>query len=476
MTTDLAGIRPVILCGGTGKRLWPMSRRSMPKQFARLSGDATLLQATHGRMARAGCRPPLCMTSEDYRFLVAEQMAEAGSTDHQIVIEPEARNTAAAICAAAVLLQDEDPDAVLLIAPADHLIADEAAFVRAIDAGARAAREGALVTLGIRPDRPDTGFGYIETAAGDLAPDKAVPFERFVEKPDPDAAQAMVESGRFHWNSGLFLFTIPTVLEAFAAHAPRTLAAVRRSVEERHSDLGFVRLSDAYDEAEDISIDHAIFEHDAGQMVPVAMGWNDLGNWQTVWQETQAGPGDMSLTGSVTDIDCQSSILRSESEGVHVVGIGLKDIAVVATRDAVLVADLDKAQDVGTAVEKLRAAKIPQADSFRQTHRPWGHYETLALGPRFQVKSIVVNPGGQLSLQSHVHRAEHWVVVEGTATVTIGEEVVLVSENQSVYIPLGTVHRLANAGKLPLRLIEVQTGAYLGEDDIVRYDDIYDRP
>ncbi|MBD3679859.1 MAG: mannose-1-phosphate guanylyltransferase/mannose-6-phosphate isomerase [Rhodobacteraceae bacterium] len=468
-------IRPVILCGGSGKRLWPVSRKSMPKQFARLTGEESLLQTTVRRMEDIGCAAPVLMTANDYRFTVGEQMDEIGSRGHKIVIEPVSRNTAPAICAAAEIIAQDDPDALILVAPSDHLIRDTMSFGRALAAGAERARGGEIVTFGIRPTGPETGFGYIELADPEAPDEEAQTYVQFTEKPDQETAERMVASGSYVWNAGIFLFSVRTIRAAFARHAPKLRSAVKTAVRDGKHDLDFFRLANSFVDAPDISIDYAIMEHEIGSVVPVSAGWNDLGSWRSVWQESDRDGDGVGLTGAATALHCKDTLLRSDDDSVQVVGIGLRNIAAVATRDAVLITDLDATQDVGEAVTALKLARAPQAEEFPRHHRPWGYYETLALGSRYQVKSIVVKPGGKLSLQSHVHRAEHWVVVEGTATVTIGSEEKLVGENQSVYIPLGEVHRLANPGKFPLRLIEVQTGGYLGEDDIVRYEDIYER-
>ncbi|MEM9371917.1 MAG: mannose-1-phosphate guanylyltransferase/mannose-6-phosphate isomerase, partial [Pseudomonadota bacterium] len=348
------------------------------------------------------------------------------------------------------------------------------AFHAAVEAGAGAAREGALVTFGITPDRPETGYGYIELEARPEA--GAQPFVKFVEKPDEMRAVEMLASGRYLWNSGMFLFAVRDILAAFADHAPDVLAAMRTAVAAGARDLDFFRPgSDAYLSANDISIDYAIMERVAGQVVPVDCGWNDLGSWKTVWQEGAPDEDGMVAGPGTVAIDCKQTLLRSDEPGVRVVGLGLENVIAVATRDAVLVADMDHAQDVRKAVDALKVEGASQATEFPRCYRPWGWYETLALGGRFQVKQIMVKPGGQLSLQSHVHRSEHWVVVSGTAKVTVDDDVKLMTENESVYIPLGAIHRLENPGKVDLHLIEVQSGPYLGEDDIVRYEDVYAR-
>ncbi len=472
---SLPKINPVILCGGSGKRLWPASRKSMPKQFAPLSGDRSLLQATSLRIEEITCAAPLLVTTDNYRFIVDEQMEKIGSKGHRIVIEPESRNTGPAVCAAAEIFHAEDPDALILICPADHVVEDAMSLAEAVANGIPNARKGEIVTFGIRPDRPETGYGYIEISDGAGADGVPQPFVQFIEKPDGKSAEEMLAAGRYVWNAGIFLASARTLRGAFHKHAPQILAAVTRSLRTSRSDLNFLRLGEGYKDAPDLSIDYAIMEHETGTVVPVSAGWTDLGSWRAVWETSQQDGEGVALRGSCIALDCRETLLESTDDNIQVVGIGLRNIAAVATRDAVLIADLDSTQSVSDAVQELKRRDVPQAESFRKEFRPWGHYETLALGPRYQVKSIVVRPGGQLSLQSHVHRAEHWIVVEGTANVTIGREEMLVGENQSVYIPLAEVHRLSNPGKVDLRLIEVQTGTYLMEDDIVRYEDVYDR-
>ncbi|GHA48634.1 mannose-1-phosphate guanylyltransferase/mannose-6-phosphate isomerase [Amylibacter ulvae] len=467
---------PVILCGGSGTRLWPMSRKSYPKQFVSMFGKESLLQSTVRRFAGAGFEPPLMLSNNAFRFLVGDQLAQLDAGPSKIVIEPSMRNTAPAIAAAAVILAKQDPDALILVAPSDHVIEDEAAFQTAVNVAADAAAKGAFVTFGIRPTRPETGFGYIEL---DAAPDgnvpTALPFEKFVEKPDEKAAEKMVASGRYLWNSGMFMFSANAVLAAFEKHAPAVLDVVKLAVKNGAEDLDFFRMSPDYDRADNISFDYAIMENVSGVTVPLDSGWNDLGSWKTVWQEADKDDDGVALGDTATAIDCENTLLQSRGDQVQIVGIGLKNIVAIAMRDAVLVADMDQVQSVKQAVEHLKSINAPQAEEFPKCHRPWGWYETLALGDRFQVKNIMVKPGAQLSLQSHVHRSEHWVVVAGTANVTVDDRVDLLTENQSVYIPLGAVHRLENPGKVDLHLIEVQTGSYLGEDDIIRYEDIYAR-
>ena len=470
-------IFPVLLCGGSGTRLWPVSRKSFPKQFVPLAGEGTLFQAAALRMRGAPeVAAPLVITNSDFRFIVAEQLAAAGIAPSAILIEPSARNTGPAILAAALHVAAEAPEAMLLVMPTDHSIPDAAAFRAAVAAGVPRAAAGKIVTFGIRPDRPETGYGWIEVE-GTPVEGEAQPVARFVEKPAPDRAAAMLAEGRYLWNEGIFLASAATLIQAFPEHAGDLVGPVSDAVAGARKDLGFLRLAEGpWAGSRDISVDFAVMEKASNiEVVPLGAAWSDLGDWNAVWREHGGASAGTVAQGEVTAIDCEGSLLRSEVEGQHVVGIGLTDLVVVAMPDAVLVADRSRSQDVKTAVAQMKAQAVRQAEVFPRDHRPWGWFETLALADRFQVKRIVVKPGAALSLQSHIHRAEHWIVVSGTAQVTVGEEVKLLSENQSVYVPLGAIHRLANPGKVPVVLIEVQTGAYLGEDDIIRYEDIYAR-
>lgn len=477
MTTNFEGpVVPVVLCGGSGTRLWPLSRKAYPKQFTQLIGEESLFQVSARRLRGPGYAPPMVITGSDYRFIATEQLVATGETGGTVLIEPEGRNTAPAILAAALVLAARAPGALMLVAPSDHVIPDTDAFQAAIAEGVPAARSGQLVTFGIRPTAPETGYGYLELSAPTDGTGP-VPLTRFVEKPDATAAAQMVAAGNYLWNAGIFLFSVEAILAAFEAHAPDLMGPVGAAVAGIAPDLTFQRLAaEHWSEARDISIDYAVMEKAANiSVVPFDGHWSDLGGWDAVWKEM--GPDDrgVSLGGDAQAIDCDDTLLRSETEGLEVVGLGLKDIMVVATGDAVLVADKGRAQDVKQAITVLKAKGSKQAVAFPRDYRPWGWYETLALSDRFQVKRIVVKPGAALSLQSHVHRSEHWIVVAGTAKVTVDDMVRLVTENQSVYIPLGAVHRMENPGKLPMVLIEVQTGSYLGEDDIIRYEDVYAR-
>ena len=471
-------ITPVLLAGGSGTRLWPLSRASYPKQFARLLGDQTLFQASATRLAGPGFAAPVVVAADPFRFIVTEQLGQAGVVPDAVLIEPDGRDTGPAVLAAALHVAARDPDALMLIAPSDHAIPDDAAFRACLAAARDAARAGQIVTFGITPDRAETGYGYLELSdipatGSDPAP---VPLLRFVEKPDATTAAQMLADGRYLWNAGLFLFRADTILAAFKAHAPEMHSAVTAACDAATRDLGFIRLDPAaWAGTPSLSVDYAVMEKASDMaVVPFDGGWSDLGDWAAVWRETATEDG-MALSGPATALDCADSLLRSENPGQAIVGLGLRDMIAVAMPDAVLVAPRARAQEVKAAVSHLRHKGMPQADAFPKDHRPWGWFESLATGPRFQVKRIVVHPGAALSLQSHHHRAEHWIVVEGTARVTVDDTVSLISENQSVYIPLGARHRLENPGKLPIVLIEVQTGGYLGEDDITRFEDLYAR-
>ena len=472
-------IHPVLLCGGSGTRLWPLSRKSHPKQFVKLMGEQSLFQSSALRLSGIGFGTPVVVTGSDFRFMVVEQLAAVELAPRDILIEPLARNTAAAICAAAVALEAKIGDGLMLVAPSDHVIPDADRFRATVLSAAPAALDGQIVTFGIRPDRAETGYGWLELTtkpSDDFAP-VAQPLSSFVEKPNAEVAEVLLEGGMHLWNAGIFLFSTATILQAFEKYAPEMLSSVRDAFDLAEADLGFTRLAaKPWSRLEDISIDYAVMERASNlSVVPYGGTWSDLGDWQAIWREGEADEAGVVTSGPSTVLNCKNTLLQATSEAQELIAMGLEDIIAVAMPDAVLVAHKDHAQDVKIAVNKLKEKGAAQAETLPRDHRPWGWYESIALGPRFQVKRIVVNPGGILSLQSHNHRSEHWVVVEGTAKVTIGDEVKIVTENQSVYIPLGAVHRMENPGKLPLTLIEVQTGSYFGEDDIIRYEDIYSR-
>ncbi len=471
-------IHPVILCGGSGTRLWPVSRKSYPKQFTKLLGDESLFQAAVKRTTGDGFAAPVVVTGSDFRFVVIEQMAAVQLSPHSVLIEPEGRNTAPAILSAALTLAKTDPDALMLVAPSDHLICDDAAFRDTIHRAITTAQNGQIVTFGITPDRPETGYGWLELKTAEMAQtDVPVSLSSFVEKPDAKTAERLFHEGRYLWNAGIFLFTAQVFIDAFKLHNLAMLAQTQTAVDNATLDLSFTRLDpEAWSQLEDISIDYAVMEKaDNLSVLPYTGAWSDLGDWNAIWREGAPDENDTVLQGPATAIECNNVLLRSESESQHIVGIGLENLIAIAMPDAVLVADKTRSQDVGKAVNLLRKQTITQADTLPRDYRPWGWYESLIVRDRFQVKRIHVAPGASLSLQSHHHRSEHWIVVEGTARVTVDDDVTLLTENQSVYIPLGAVHRMENPGKIPMVLIEVQTGRYLGEDDIIRYEDVYAR-
>jgi mannose-1-phosphate guanylyltransferase/mannose-6-phosphate isomerase len=468
-------IVPVILSGGSGTRLWPVSRESFPKQLWPLISDHTLLQETALRARGERFAPPVIVCNQEHRFLIAEQLRAAGIPGPRILLEPVGRNSAPAIAAAAILVAETDPDAVLWLLAADHVIVDVAALHKSLATAATAARAGRFVTFGMRPTAPETGYGYIAIGAAlDDAPD-AFAVAEFVEKPDAARAARLATDGRHLWNSGMFVFTARTLLEELASHAPDVLHAVRRAMAERTSDLDFVRLGvEAFTACPSISLDYAVAERTSrAAVVPADIGWSDVGSWGALWELGRKDEQGNVTVGDVLLESARNCYVRSD--GMLATVVGLEDAVVVVTEDAVLAMHRDHAQDVKKVVDRLKAAGRNEAVAHNRMYRPWGFYECLIQGDRFQVKRIVVTPGRKLSLQKHFHRAEHWVVVNGSALVTRDDETFLVRENESVYLPLGCVHRLENPGKIPLALIEVQSGAYLGEDDIVRIDDVYNR-
>ncbi|MFL6720903.1 MAG: mannose-1-phosphate guanylyltransferase/mannose-6-phosphate isomerase [Sphingomonas sp.] len=467
----------MILCGGAGTRLWPVSRQHFPKQLLPLTGDESLLQQTAKRVSGKEFAPALIVSGEDQRFFIKRQLELAGAPVEAILLEPAARNTAAAAALAASWLQSRSGDEVMLLMPSDHVIGNVSAFHQAVATGLPHAERGAIVTFGARPRGPNTQYGYIQADAGAASDDGAYPIARFVEKPSADKAAEYVDSGRFFWNSGIFLVKAGVLLDEMREFLPASLDAITRSLADATVDGLFVRPSHAFVDADSISIDHGIMEHTARGVVVVAavdMDWSDLGAWDAVWK---LGPRDSSnnLTrGDVVALDTRDSLLRSDGKTL-LAAVGLDKMAVIAVRDAIFVAPMDRVAEVKTLVERLADDNRDCVVMPARVVRPWGTYETIADGPRFQVKHIIVDPGEALSLQMHVHRSEHWVVVHGSAEVTVGDEVTILQENQSTYIPAGTRHRLANPGKVPLELVEVQCGTYLGEDDIRRFEDQYGR-
>ena len=468
-------IHPVILSGGSGTRLWPMSRAAYPKQLQPLLSERSLLQDSVTRVLAADAfAAPIILANEEHRFIIAEQLRQIDVKPQTIMLEPIARNTAPAAAAAALWLAQREPDALMLIMPSDHAIADHAAFLQAIEIGARTAASGKLVTFGIEADRPETGYGYIRRAAP-LAEDGAFAVAAFVEKPDQARAAQYLATGEYTWNSGIFLFPVQTYLAEFKARHPDSYAAVEAAVAGERSDLDFHRLdATAFGRAANESIDYAVMEHTSNAaVVPVAMGWSDVGAWDALWDISPKTGDGMVQIGDVTAIDCRNSYLRTEERLLAAVGV--EDLIVVATSDAVLVAPKSRAQDVKKLIDRMKLDRRDELTHLPTVHRPWGTYRSIHNGDRVQVKHIMVKPGGKLSLQMHHHRAEHWIVVSGTAKIVRGTEELMLTENQSTYIPLGTNHRLENPGRIPLHLIEVQSGSYLGEDDIVRFEDTYGR-
>lgn len=469
-------ITPVLLSGGSGSRLWPMSRELHPKQLLALSGERSMLRETAARVADPSrYNAPIIVCNQEHRFIIAEQMRESGLRPDAIMLEPEARNTAAACAVAALRASAQDENALLLILPADHLIRDLAAFDKAVAAAAAAAQAGRLATFGITPSAPETGYGYIRRGAPLAGLDGVHQVDAFVEKPSREVAESFLADGLHAWNSGMFLTPAAGLLEEMARHAPAVLEAARTALERAVVDLDFIRLdAAAFAAAPSISIDYAVMEKtDRAVVAPCDLGWTDVGAWSALWDIGDKDPEGNVAVGDVVIEGARGCYVRSQ--GCLTAVVGIDDVVVVTTDDAVLVASRERAQDVKAVVERLKAAGRPETRLHRTVHRPWGSYQGLHAGERFQVKCLTIHPGARISLQKHHHRAEHWVVVQGAALVTRGDEQLHVYENQSVYIPMGTVHRLENPGKLPLRIIEVQSGAYLGEDDIVRLEDSYGR-
>ncbi|MDR7067774.1 mannose-1-phosphate guanylyltransferase/mannose-6-phosphate isomerase [Pseudoxanthomonas japonensis] len=466
----MAKLQPVLLSGGSGTRLWPLSREAYPKQFLPLAGDETMVQATWRRVEAIADLAPIVVANEEHRFLVAEQLRQIGAPVPAIVLEPVGRNTAPAIAAAALQAMVDGADPLLLVLPSDHVVRDVAGFQRAVREASSAAEAGALVTFGIVPDAPETGFGYIQAEAGE----GLRKVSRFVEKPDATTAQSYLDAGGYYWNSGMFLFRASRYLEELANVRPDIVEAVRAAHASARLDGDFVRLDkDAFAACPPDSIDYAVMEKTARAMVlPIDIGWNDVGSWSALWDVAERDADGNAHHGDVIAVDSRNSYAYAQR---LVALVGVDDIVVVETDDAVLVARKDRVQDVKQVVARLKEEQRSQAVLHREVHRPWGSYDSVDNGGRHQVKRIKVKPGAALSLQMHHHRAEHWIVVSGTAKVTRGDEILLLSENESTYIPLGVKHRLENPGKVPLELIEVQSGSYLGEDDIVRFEDVYGR-
>ena len=475
-------VQPVIMAGGSGTRLWPLSRAGFPKQFLVLTADnRSLFQQAVQRLQRLAAADielaaPLTVGNEEHRFLVLDQLREAGGDPGTVVLEPSARNTAPAMTLAALQATEGGADPVLVVVAADHTMVDLDAFTRALQAAVREAARGAIVVLGITPDRPETGYGYIRSGAAGVGTARV---EEFVEKPDPATAERYVADGHYTWNSGMFVVRASVWLAALDQFRPDIAAATGKAWAARVTDARFVRPGkDEFAAVPAESVDYAVMERCPGsafdiRMVPLAAGWNDLGAWDAVWQVADKDAAGNAALGDAMVHDSRNTLVHATSRLVGVVGV--QDVMVIETPDAVLVADRTRSQDVKKIVATLEAQGRSEKNLHRKVHRPWGWYDSIDAGPRFQVKRILVKPGASLSLQMHHHRAEHWIVVSGTAEVTNGDQVMTLSENQSTYIPLGQTHRLANPGKVPLEIIEVQSGSYLGEDDIVRFEDTYGR-
>jgi mannose-1-phosphate guanylyltransferase/mannose-6-phosphate isomerase len=469
-------IIPVILCGGSGTRLWPLSRDSYPKQFLHLLENQSLFQATVKRLQGITDENPMAVTNDKHRFLVAEQLREINQ-EAEILLEPMGRNTAPAIAAAAIRALRNDSSPMLLVLPSDHHIEQVDVFSKAVQTGAQAAEEGKLVTFGVVPTRAETGYGYIHAEAKPLY-DKKQPVyavNGFKEKPDPQTAEKYLSSGEYFWNSGMFLFRADRYLEELEKFAPEILASCQQAVDQGQDDLDFFRLDkNSFGNCPADSIDYAVMEKtNAACVVPLDAGWNDVGAWASLWDISPSDDNDNVICGDVIAHDSTHCHIHSESR--LVTALGVKNLVIVETSDAILVADKDAAQNVKEIVNELKNAQRSEGTLHREVYRPWGKYDSVDASERFQVKRITVNPGATLSLQKHHHRAEHWVVVTGTAEITCDDDIRILSENQSTFIPLGSVHRLRNPGKIPLELIEIQSGSYLGEDDIERFEDHYGR-
>lgn len=474
MTSRL--IWPVILSGGAGSRLWPASRAAYPKQFLPLQSEKSLFEQTLRRfIGRPDLGRPVVVGNNDHRFLVAETFQRLGIDDYVIILEPEGRNTAPAIALAAARIAEEDPDATLLVMPSDHLIGDLDAFYAAVELGAIAAENGALVTFGIVPDRPETAFGYIER--GNELPGVSGVFQvaNFIEKPEAKTAESYLRAGNYLWNSGIFMLPLASLFEEFERFEPDTLKSARQAIMERQSDLDFERpQKEAFLSSKAKSVDYAIMEKtERAVVVPVSMGWNDVGSWSALWEMGPKDQAGNTTSGDVIVVDSSNNILRSDGPGIAAVGI--EDMIVVTTKDMVLVAPKAAAQNIKKLVEKIKQEGRQEHLYHTVVHRPWGSFEGTDAGDNFQVKRLIVKPGRKLSLQAHRHRAEHWIVVKGVARVTRDDQVFDLRENESTYIPLGAKHRLENPGSEPLHIIEVQSGTYLGEDDIIRFDDDFGR-
>lgn len=474
----MKSIIPILLAGGSGKRLWPLSRKSYPKQFSNIIGENSLFQESALRLTSSDqilFEKHITVTNSDFRFIVTEQLQNIGVDPGPILIEPESKNTAPAILAATLYAMTKDKESILLVSPSDHLIPDIKTFHNTLSQGLEEVLNGKIVTMGIYPTRPETGYGYLSLTKA--IKNKAMAVKQFTEKPDTATAHSMIKTGTYLWNAGIFLFKAADMITAFETFAPDILTLTKQSIDSAKTDLGFLRLNqEPWSMIENISIDYAIMEKAKNLVaIPYLSKWSDLGDWDTVWTELSKDQSGTALSEAAHAIDCTDTLLRSETLDQQIIGLGLKNIIAIAMPDAVLIAQKNKAQDVKKVVDYLKLKNIQQAESHPKDFRPWGWFESLKLDGCFQVKRIFVKPGGAISLQSHKHRSEHWIVVEGVAKVTIGDEIKLVNIGHSVYVPKGVIHRMENPSKSPMILIEVQIGNYLGEDDIERYEDLYSR-
>lgn len=471
-------ITPILLAGGSGTRLWPLSRKSYPKQFINIVDDTSLFQKTALRLTSTKnitFKPHIILTNKDYRFFVSQQLLDVGIDPGPIIIEPEAKNTAPAILSAILFGKENDEETIFLVAPSDHIISNSREFHKVINKGLKEVKKGKIVTFGIKPTRAETGYGYLEL--GQIKEDEIIDLISFIEKPNKKKAEEMILLGNYLWNSGIFLFKAKDIILLYKKFAKDILNTVQKSLKTSKKDLGFIRLDpNVWSNCKNISIDYAIMEKaDNLSVIPLNADWSDLGDWNAVWNEMETDKNGVSLTSHAHAVNCNNTLLRSESKHQEIIGFGLNNIVAIATLDAVLIAHKDKVQNIKDLLEELKLKNIFQIENSFKDHKPWGFFENLCISNRFKVKKLNINPGASLSLQSHEHRSEHWVIVEGSARVTIDKKIKLVNEGESIFVPRRAIHRIENPNSSATILIEVQLGKYLGEDDIVRYEDIYSR-